>query len=186
MAHVPLATGACRRGRQIALALGLTLIAATAAVAQDYERASQGTRMFTGDVGFSIKMLVEASNLGSAEVEVGEITFPARSLPTRPHTHTAIEIFYILEGRLEHVVDGETYVLEPGMVGMVRPESDVMHRVPDDQPVRALVIWAPGGEADRIAPFFQETPIGREGTPVDDVGHVPGEAGVGSEQNPGL
>ena len=32
-----------------------------------------------------------------------------------------------------------------------------MHRVLSDEPVRALVIWAPGGEAQRIARFFRDT-----------------------------
>ena len=155
-----------RRAAPAPAALPLTLLAlalAGPAAAQDtptYAPATEGTRVLTGDVGFAIKMLVESSNLGSDEVEVGEITIPAHNLPERPHYHTSIEIFYILEGVLEHVVDGQTHVLEPGMVGIVRPEHDVLHRVPGDVPVRALVIWTPGGEADRIAPFFQETPIG--------------------------
>lgn len=156
------ANGAAPGSRALLTAV-VALLFATPLAAQDYQRATEGTRLLVGDVGFSIKMLVEAENLGSGEVEVGEITFPARTLPARPHAHQAIEIFYILEGELDHVVNGESHRLRPGMVGIVRPEDDVIHRVPGDVPVRALVIWAPGGEADRIAPFFQEEPVGTGG-----------------------
>lgn len=38
------------------------------------------------------------------------------------------------------------------MVGVVKPTDTVLHRVLSDVPVKALVIWVPGGEADRIAP----------------------------------
>lgn len=123
---------------------------------QAYERAGEGTRtLVSPQSGLTIRMLVEASNLGSGEVEVGEITFPAGSLPPRGHTHGAIEIFYVLSGTLVHVVNGEEHRLEPGMVGVVKPGDEVIHRVPGAEPVRALVIWAPGGEAERLAPFFE-------------------------------
>jgi hypothetical protein len=36
------------------------------------------------------------------------------------------------------------------MVGFVRPPDQVNHVVPGKEPVKALVIWAPGGEAHRI------------------------------------
>lgn len=148
-------------GLRALVCLGVAVLALAAPLsAQDYQRATTGTRVLEGDGGFAIRMLVEASNLGSGDVEIGEITFPAGSNPQRPHTHGSIEIFYVLEGRLDHVVDGESHLLDPGMVGIVRPGSEVMHRVPGDEPVRALVIWAPGGEADRIAPFFRVTPLG--------------------------
>ena len=129
--------------------------------AQDYDTHSTGTRTFTSPrSGLEIRMLVEASNLGSADVEVGEIVFPAGSEPTRGHRHGSIEIFYVLSGTLVHVVNGQEVALTPGMVGIVRPEDEVMHRVPGSEPVRALVIWAPGGEADRIAPGFEVVPSG--------------------------
>jgi hypothetical protein len=45
------------------------------------------------------------------------------------------------------------------MVGIVRPGDSVSHRVVSEEPVRALVIWAPGGEVERLARFFEQRPI---------------------------
>lgn len=121
---------------------------------------TNGTRWFEGAGGLRIKMLVEASNLGGAEVEVGEITFPVGSgLAGRGHTHGAVEVFYVLSGELHHVVNDTTHVLTTGMIGIVRPGDRVIHRVRSEEPVRALVIWAPGGEAERLAPFFTVRPV---------------------------
>lgn len=130
------------------------------ASAGDYARATAGTRWLESDAGLSIKMLVEKSNLGGEEVEIGEITFPVGAGQSgRGHTHGRIEIFYILAGRLDHIVNAESHLLTPGMVGIVRPGDEVIHRVVSDVPVKALVIWAPGGEADRIAGFLNERAI---------------------------
>ena len=127
---------------------------------RSYQRAVQGTRWLEGRNGFSIKMLVEQSNLGGDEVDVGEITFPVGSgAGSRSHTHGAVEIFYILSGQLDHIVNDTSHVLDPGMVGIVRPGDGVIHRVLSDVPVKALVIWAPGGEADRIAGNFRQRPV---------------------------
>lgn len=134
------------------------LLAAPLQAQADYDRSSAGTRILEGGGGLAIKILVEQSNLGSGEVEVGEITFPAGS-QGGSHNHEAIEIFYVLSGRMKHVVNGEGHVIEPGMVAIVRPGDSVSHEVLDGKPVKALVIWAPGGEAERLAQFFTAKPI---------------------------
>jgi quercetin dioxygenase-like cupin family protein len=105
-----------------------------------YESPTSGTR---------IRMLLEEANLGGKEVEIGEITLPA-GVNSGEHLHGATEIFYVLSGELEHVVDGKSHLLKPGMLGFVRPPAKVNHVVPGTEPVKALVIWAPGGEARRI------------------------------------
>lgn len=118
----------------------------------EYDRKSAGTRALELGGGTSIEMLLDASNLGSEEIEVAEITFPAGMSPTGAHRHTSLEIFYVMEGVLGHVVNGEEHRIEPGMVGVVKPGDEVEHRNAGSGPVKALVIWVPGGEGDRIAP----------------------------------
>ncbi len=134
----------------------MALMASPASAAEaDYDIASEGTRVLeSARSDLAIRILVEQANLGSGEVEVGEITFPA-GYESGGHAHGAIEIFYVLSGTLHHVVNGEERVITPGMVGVVRAGDEVVHKVPGDQPCRAVVIWAPGGEADRLARFFQ-------------------------------
>lgn len=133
----------------------LILTAGAGAHAQiQYDKVSEGTRVVGGADGRAVfKILVEESNLGSGEVEIAEITFPVAAYSGRDtpgHRHSRIEIFYVLDGLLEHIVNGESHMLTPGMVGIVRPEDTVVHRVAGDEPVRALVIWAPGGELARM------------------------------------
>ncbi|MCZ6643099.1 MAG: cupin domain-containing protein [Gammaproteobacteria bacterium] len=118
----------------------------------DYSKSSTGTREFSSGA-LAIKILVEAQNLGSSEVEVGEITLPG-NYAGGPHRHGAIEIFYVLEGTMEHVVNDVAHRLTAGMVGIVRPEDRVTHNVIGDTPVKAVVVWAPGGEVDRIRGAF--------------------------------
>ncbi len=139
-----------------ALGVGATALATQTAA---YERATEGTRFLESRNGqLVIKVLVEEANLGSGEVEIAEITFPAGS-QGGDHGHGAIEIFYVLSGTLEHVVNGESHMVGPGEVGIVKPGDAVAHRVPGAEPVQALVIWAPGGEVGRIAPGFNVRPI---------------------------
>jgi hypothetical protein len=42
----------------------------------------------------------------------------------------------------------------PGMVGIVRPGDEVIHDGASPGAEKALLIWAPAGEVDRIAPGF--------------------------------
>lgn len=141
---------------------GLALGAAPAVDAQQsdpYARSSTGVREVTLASGTVIKMLLDASNLGTGELEVGEITFPTVTSPTAGHRHGATEIFYVIEGVLGHVVNGTEHRLEPGMVGVVKPTDEVMHRVLV-APVRAVVIWVPGGEGNRVQPAENWRPLG--------------------------
>ena len=138
---------------RLSLACALVVAAAGASAQVEYSKVGNGTRVL-GAPGFAqFRILVEESNLGSRDVEIAEITFPVEAYSrdnARAHTHGSIEIFYVLEGLLEHEVDGEVHVLKPGMIGIVRAGDTVVHRVVSDEPVRALVIWAPGGEVNRL------------------------------------
>ena len=76
------------------------------------------------------------------------------------HSHSSIEIFYVLSGELEHTVNGETVLLTPGMIGVVRSGDEVVHRVPsEEKPAKVLIIWAPAGETERIFGSATERPI---------------------------
>ena len=111
--------------------------------------------LYKSPSGTTIEMLLNESNLGGDEIEIGVITFqPGANSGAHPHGST--EIFYVLSGELEHVVNGKSHLLKPGMLGFVRPPDQVNHIVPGDEPTRALVIWAPGGEAERIVRTWEK------------------------------
>lgn len=97
------------------------------------------------------KVLVDAANLGGTETRIAELTFNTDYVG-QPHTHDAIEIFYVLSGRFGHNVNGVPGVLEPGEIGICRPGDTIIHTVEGDEPAVVLTIWLPGG-AD--APFHQ-------------------------------
>jgi len=91
-----------------------------------------------------IKILLEEASLGSKGAEVAEIYFPpGHQGATHPHE---LEIIYVLEGELDHIVNGESHILKPGMVGVVREPDVVVHRTNSVEGVRTLVIWPLGKE----------------------------------------
>jgi len=139
-----------------AIILALAVFAfAPCSVAQkaehSYDVATSGTRYLEfGGGASSFKILLESSNLGGTELELAEHSF-APGTDIRGHAHGSTEIFYVLSGELEHTVNGEAHLLGPGMVGVVRPGDEVIHRVPStDVPAKVLIIWTPAGEIDRI------------------------------------
>lgn len=97
------------------------------------------------------KVLVDAANLGGIETRIAELTFNT-DYEGQPHTHDAIEIFYVLSGRFGHNVNGVPGVLEAGEIGICRPGDTIIHSVEGDEPAVVLTIWLPGGAA---APFHQ-------------------------------
>ncbi len=116
-------------------------------------RAAQEQR-YKSQSGVELRLLVGAAELGGPELELGEITFPAGA-DSGDHVHGSSEVFYVLAGELEHVVNGRSTLLRPGMVGVVRPPDRVRHKTGPGGPAKALVIWAPGGEAARIVSRWQ-------------------------------
>ena len=139
------------------------LVVATTVGAQDsasYKRSSSGTRVLENDGGTSIKILVEGSVLGASSVEIAEATMPAGSgAGPASHRHGSTELIYVISGELDHIVNGEAHRLTPGMVGIVKPTDTLIHRVVGTSPVKALIIWAPGGEVERLAQTFRQRPI---------------------------
>lgn len=115
--------------------------------AYDYDVATSGTRRFEWDTETApawIKVLTESRNIGSNDVEIAEIFFPPEYQGTT-HPHE-FEIIYVIEGTLDHIVNGESNLLTPGMVGVVREPDLVVHRTASPEGVRVLVIWPLGGE----------------------------------------
>src|ERR1043166_2252304 len=105
--------------------------------------------------GTTLRLLLDETNVGP-EVSVGEIVFPP-NLDSGEHRHGAIEIFYVLSGELEHVVNGKSEILRPGMAGYVKPPDLVRHKTGADG-AKAVVVWVPGDEAKKIAARWTKQP----------------------------
>jgi quercetin dioxygenase-like cupin family protein len=145
------------------IALILLAVMAGAANAQDtasYKRSSNGTRVLENDAGTTIKILVERSVLGDSGIEIAEATLPAGAgAGPASHRHGSAEMIYVISGELDHIVNGTAHRLTPGMIGIVKPSDTVIHRVVGSTPVKVLLIWAPGGEVERLAQRFRQRPI---------------------------
>lgn len=143
-----------------ALAHGETASSAGGETAAAYAAASRGTRnLVLGPV--TIKMLLEASNLGRRDIEIGELTLPVGYADSTSHAHGSLEIFYVVEGVLGHEVNGKLFTLNPGDVGFLNAGDQIRHSVLSEDPVKAVVIWLPGGEADALIEHagFKPEPI---------------------------
>jgi quercetin dioxygenase-like cupin family protein len=99
--------------------------------------------------GITLTILLDDQNVGK-EVSMAEMTFPP-NLDSGEHQHGAIEMFYVLSGELEHVVNGQSFILKPGMAGYVKIGDKVRHKTGPGGPVKTLVVWVPGAEAGKIA-----------------------------------
>lgn len=144
------------------LAVVVLCVISISAGAQDstYRRSSSGTRILENDAGTSIRILVENVVVPGTGVEIAEATLPVGSgAGPASHRHGVMEMIYVISGELDHVVNGEAHRLTPGMVGIVKPADTVIHRVVGQTPVKMLLIWAPGGEVERLAQRFRQRPI---------------------------
>lgn len=130
------------------------LLTALGCGAESYHATPKTSPIARGDVfqnasGTKLRILMGDAEFGGNEIEMGEITFVPNS-DSGEHVHGATETFYVLQGELEHVVNGKSVKLTVGMVGTVRPPDKVRHKT-GPSGAKALVIWAPAGEAARIA-----------------------------------
>lgn len=131
-----------------ALLVGAQVVRAQGAAAQ------QGIT-YRSPSGTTLRLMLDETNLGS-EVSVGEMIFPANQ-DSGEHAHDAIEIFYVVSGELEHVVNGKSQILKPGMSGFVRPPDKVRHKT-GPAGAKVVVVWAPGIEGRRVASRWTREP----------------------------
>ena len=110
---------------------------------------------FRSPGGTTLKLLLDESNVGK-EVSVGELTFPP-NVDSGDHAHGAVEMFYVLSGELEHVVNGKSVILKPGMAGYVKPPDKIRHKT-GPAGAKVLVMWVPGAEANRIVSRWTKEP----------------------------
>lgn len=122
---------------------------APAIVTNKADIVSTGTRTITTLDGVIFKVLLEPSNLNDEPVELVEVTIPS-GFASGNHRHSNGEFIYVLSGELQHKVNGQTVLLKAGDVGIVPNNAEVDHVAVSKEPVKALVIWVPGGEAERI------------------------------------
>ena len=134
--------------------LSFIVLAGLSCAAEKDRPAPEPVPLAKGDVfqnasGTKLRILMDQAAFGGNEFEIAEITFAPNS-DSGDHVHGVTETFYVLEGELEHFVNGKSVKLTAGMVGTVRPPDKVRHKTGPNG-AKALVIWAPAGEAARIA-----------------------------------
>jgi quercetin dioxygenase-like cupin family protein len=118
-------------------------------------QAGKTSETYRSPGGSTLKLFLDDTNVG-AEVSIGELTFPPNA-DSGEHAHGAIEMFYVVSGELEHVVNGKSYVLGPGMTGYVRPPDKVRHKT-GPAGAKVVVVWVPGDEAKKIAARWKKEP----------------------------
>lgn len=138
--------------------LPLTMIYAallTAYVGAAWQSPPATAKTFKSPSGTTLRVLVDSQSLGGSEVEVAELVFPANS-DSNDHRHGVTETFYLLEGELEQVINGKGVKLTPGASVSVRSTDTVRHKSGPNG-AKVLVIWAPGGEIDRVTAKWKAT-----------------------------
>ena len=94
------------------------LLAATLLAALAFAQSATDSITYRSPGGTTLKIMLDDRNVGK-EVAVGEMVF-APNQDSAEHTHGAIEMFYVISGEYTHVVNGQAYVLKPGMAGYVK------------------------------------------------------------------
>ncbi len=127
-------------------------------------------------------ILADGSQTGNAFSLMEELC-PKDSGPP-PHTHTQLEIFYLLDGEITFLVDGEEIRGSAGSIVVVPPGATHSFRV-DTEVCRVLNMYVPAGfersvmELGEPAPERTLPPKGRPMTAsIDKVMHLFAEIGM--------
>lgn len=133
---------------------GVVAICASTTGATQQAETLQGTT-YRSPGGTTLRLMLDDSNVGP-EVTLGEMVFPPNQ-DSGDHQHGAIEMFYVVSGELEHVVNGVSQILKPGMSGFVKPPDKVRHKT-GPAGAKVVVVWIPGAEGKRIASRWTKEP----------------------------
>jgi quercetin dioxygenase-like cupin family protein len=127
---------------------------ALAAAAVGGQERLQGTT-YRSPAGTTLRIMLDESNVG-ADVTLGEMIFPPNQ-DSGDHQHGAKEMFYVISGELEHIVNGQSQLLKPGMAGYVNPPDKVRHKT-GAAGAKVVVVWVPGDEGKKIAARWKREP----------------------------
>lgn len=105
--------------------------------------------------GTTLRLMLDDSNVGP-EVTLGEMLFPPNA-DSGDHQHGALEMFYVVSGEYEHIVNGQSQILKPGMSGYVKPPDKVRHKT-GAAGAKVVVVWVPGEEGKKIASRWKKEP----------------------------
>jgi quercetin dioxygenase-like cupin family protein len=135
-------------------AIGFTAAVVLAATLSAQSDKLQGNT-YRAPSGTTLRLMLDDTNVGP-EVTVGEMVFPPNQ-DSGDHQHGAKEMFYFVTGELEHVVNGQSQILKPGMAGYVNPPDKVRHKT-GPAGAKVVVIWVPGDEGKKIAARWKKEP----------------------------
>jgi quercetin dioxygenase-like cupin family protein len=138
--------------RTIAIGAVVTLCLVTSGAGQTDKL--QGVT-YRSPSGSTLRLMLDESNVGPS-VTVGELIFPPNS-DSGDHQHGALEMFYVVTGELDHVVNGKSQILKPGMSGYVKPPDKVRHKT-GPAGAKVVVIWVPGDEGKKVASRWTREP----------------------------
>jgi len=102
-----------------------------------------------------LRVMIDQHLGGTKDVTVADLVIPP-GVDVPDHVHQSTEIFYILSGELEQTSEGKVQKLTAGMTCLVPANTTTHHKVTSKEPVHAVVIWAPGGEEQRIVEGWQK------------------------------
>lgn len=102
-----------------------------------------------------LRVVIDQHLGGTKDVTVADLVIPP-GVDVPDHIHQSTEIFYILSGELEQTSEGKVQKLTAGMACLVPANTTTHHKVTSKEPVHALVIWAPGGEEQRVVEGWQK------------------------------
>ena len=131
------------------------LLAATLLATLAFAQSATNSITYRAPGGTTLKIMLDDRNVGK-EVAVGEMVFPPNQ-DSAEHTHGAIEMFYVISGEYTHVVNGQAYVLKPGMAGYVKSGDKIKHKT-GAEGAKTVVIWVPGLEAAKLAQQWKREP----------------------------
>ena len=138
--------------------LGAAMVGAMA-LALATQGSAQGEKpqgvVYRSPGGTTLRLMLDEHNVGS-EVTMGEMVFPPNT-DSGDHQHGAIEMFYVISGELEHVVNGRSEMLKPGMAGYVKPPDKVRHKT-GPAGAKVVVVWVPGEEGRKVASRWKQEP----------------------------
>jgi quercetin dioxygenase-like cupin family protein len=113
-------------------------------------------------LGDEVTLLAAGTETGGTMTALEVLAGPGSGPP--PHTHVYAELFFVLEGELELLVEGVPRILAAGELGAVPGGAVHTYRNASDAPTRFLAVLHPAGHerffAELGVPLDAPAPVG--------------------------